>query len=343
MNKTIKNQLKIKFNEALRAKERYRWYRDIKYLVAQWRTVVDACKEVRVPRSEYYYWDRKIREIILCNKPWATIRSKMFISLSKKPKYSPKQIPKDIEDKIIRIRKKTNQWSEYIQYHMKTTYMITLSITWIYKVLKRNWLINERKYHKKKKPVIINRNYKPWEKLQVDTKYVKNANWRTYYQFWAIDMATWIVYKRLYDSISPSNACKFLRRAIVYFPFPIENIQTDNWIEYTWRLTPEIKKEHPFTTQCKLMSMEHVLIPPASPTYNSRIERTHRSDKEELWNKRRFYSFESMQKALIKYNRYYNYKRPTPSKKWRTPIEYANEEFGLNIWRLINLVQDVWN
>ena len=87
--------------------------------------------------------------------------------------------------------------------------------------------------------------------------------------------------------------------------------------------------------------MEHVLIPPASPTYNSRIERTHRIDKEELWNIRRYYSFKSMRKALKIHNKKFNYKRPTPSKNWRTPIEYANEEFGLNIKRLTYLVQDV--
>lgn len=177
--------------------------------------------------------------------------------------------------------------------------------------------------------------------MQIDTKYVKVIKGKTYYQFSAIDVATGIIFKALYENIHISNACSFLRDVQRFMPLKIKNIQTDNGFEYTWRLTPEIKRPHTFTLQCDLMDITHILIPPASPTYNSHVERTHRVDMEELWRTKRFYSFNSMKKALRRYVIYYNQQRPTRSKKWLTPIEYANQEFGLNIKRLIYRVQDV--
>ena len=341
MGKLKQLRLKNEVKETLKSKERYRWYSEIQRLLKKGWTVKDACKETRIGRSEYYYWDRRIREKTNCMKPGSRITANMFKALSKTPHHSPKQIPENIVQLIIKIRKKTNQGAEYVRYHLIKEYQITLSITGIHKVLKREGLIAERKYHKKKKPYIVERNYKPGEKVQVDTKYVKAANGKTYYQFGAIDLATGIIFKQLFEHIDGRSACMFIRNAVAYYPFCIQKIKTDNGFEYTWRLTPEIKKTHPFTLQCELMGIEHLLIPPASPTYNSHIERTHRVDKEELWNKNKYYSLISMKKSLKKYVSFYNYKRATPSKNWRPPIQYANEEFGLNINRLIYRVQDV--
>ena len=95
-----------------------------------------------------------------------------------------------------------------------------------------------------------------------------------------------------------------------------------------------LKKTHPFTIQCQLLGFEHVLIPPASPTYNSHVERTHRIDKQELWSKKKYSSLHSMKKDLKKYVFFFNFKRPTKSKNWRPPVQFAKDTFGLNSTKL---------
>ena len=341
MGKLKAKRVQMELKKTLKAKERYRWYSAIERLKKRGWTVKDACKEVRVSRSEYYYWHRRVQERLFCSKPGKHLRPWLFEELSRKPRYSPSQIPKEIEEKIVRLRKKTNQGAEYIRFWMIHKYQITLSVTGIYKVLKREGLIKKRRYHSKKQGTVVKRVYLPGEKVQVDTKYVKKLPGKTVYQYSAIDLATGIVYKELYETIGPQESMAFLRNLVPFYPFKIRNIQTDNGLEYTWRLNPDVSKEHPFTTQCRLLGIQHVHIPPASPTFNSHVERTHRVDMEELWRKRRFRSFRSMQKALRAHVLYYNCTRPARSKSWRTPLQFANEQFALGITSLKFPVQNV--
>lgn len=341
MGKIKAKRLKMEYKKTLKSQERYRWYTQIQRLLSKGDTVQEACRVTHISRSEYYYWHRRITQLRACTKAGHPLRPAMFHDLSQSPHYHPSRIPQEVVQKIVKIRKKTGQGAENIQFTLMEKYHISLSVTGIYKVLKREGMIIERKYHRKKTPTIITRTYTPGEKVQVDTKYVKAADGTTYYQYGAIDLATGIIFKQLYRTIEPSNSTAFLRALVTVFPFPIRAIQTDNGLEYTWRLHPEITKVHPFTIQCQLMHMEHVLIPPASPTYNSKIERTHRIDMEELWRKNPKKSFQSMQLALRKHVIYYNSNRRTSSKKFLTPIEVANLQFGLHITRLRYPVQHV--
>ena len=341
MGKIAKERLKREFLETLKTKERYRWYKEIQRLIRNSHSAKEACMIAGIQRSTYNYWNRRIKELLNCKSDGAALRVDMFRSLSKAPHYSPKKIPDEVKDLIVRIRKKSKKGAEWIAFDLKKKYQISLSATGIHKTLKREGLVVPRRYHQKKKQYVVDRSYLPGDKVQIDTKYVKVIKGITYYQFSAIDVATGIIFKALYENIDPRSACSFLRDVQRYMPFKIKFVQTDNGFEYTWRLNPEIKKVHPFTLQCDLLNISHILIPPASPTYNSHVERTHRIDMEELWRGKRFKNMETMKKALRKYVIYFNKQRPTKSKKWRTPIEYANEEFGLNIERLVYRVQDV--
>lgn len=341
MGKLKAKRLQMEVKEALKSKERYRWYTEIQRMKKKGWNIKDACRELRISRSEYYYWNKRVLEKEKLMKSGGRITIDIFNTLSKAPHHSPKKIPSEIIDLIVKIRKKSNKGAEWIQYDLKTKYQINISVTGIYKTLKREGLITKKRYHQKKKKYVVDRTYLPGEKVQIDTKHVKVLKGKTYYQFSAIDLATGIIFKALYENIDPASACSFLRDVQRYMPFKITFVQTDNGVEYTWRLNPTIKQIHPFTQQCDLMNITHILIPPASPTYNSHVERTHRVDMEGLWRTKKFYSLSSMKKALKKYVIYYNKQRPTQSKKWRTPIEYANQEFGLNIKRLVYRVQDV--
>lgn len=343
MGKGTKKRLVKEYKSVLKSKERYRWYCQIQTLLREGYTVIAACKAARVGRSEYYYWHRRIQELEHCRKPGTLLRPTMFLEVSRKPHHSPRQCPDHVVKRILDVRKKTNQGAEYIRFYLMKHHQLNVSVSGIYGVIKRAGLIKERTYHRKKKDTVIRRTYVPGEKVQVDTKYVKAANGTTYYQYGAIDLATGIIFKQLYKAIEPASSTAFLRSLVMYFPFPIQMIQTDNGLEYTWRLTPQVQKEHPFTTQCKLLGLQHVLIPPASPTFNSKIERTHRIDMEELWRNHPKTNFQTMQTALRRYVRNFNTKRPAASQNFRTPIQVAQQDFSVNTTQLRYPVQNVSN
>jgi len=343
MGKIKQKNIKREFLLTLKSKERYRWFKDIQRYIKEGKTAKEACKLARVSRGEYYYWKRRVDEILSLMKEGCQIRPKIFRDLSSKPHISPNQVSDTIRDLIIKIRKKTNAGAEYVAHQLLIKHQVNISTSGVQKVIKRAGLIKKRKYHQKKKEVFISRQYEPGEKVQIDTKHLKDKNGKKFYQYSAIDLATGIIYKRIYENIDPRSSCNFLLEVVDYLPFRIHRIQTDNGFEYTWRLNPDIKQIHSFTLQCKILGYEHILIPPASPTYNSHVERTHRIDKQELWNKKKYSSLQSMKKDLKKYVTNFNHNRATKSKNWMTPIEYTNHKFDLNISKLKYRVRKVCN
>lgn len=229
MGKLAQNRLKMEVKESLKSKERYRWYTEIERMKKRGWSVQSACKELRISRSEYYYWHRRVQEKMDCMRSGARLTADMFKSLSKAPHYSPKTTPYHIVELIKKVRKKTNGGAEYIRYHLLTKYQINISSTGIYKTLKREGMIRTRKYHQKKKKYIVERNYRPGDKIQIDTKHVKTATGKTYYQFGAIDVATGIIFKALYENIDPRSACSFLRDAVNFFPIPHQDHTNRQW------------------------------------------------------------------------------------------------------------------
>lgn len=56
------------------------------------------------------------------------------------------------------------------------------------------------------------------------------------------------------------------------FPFKIQTIQTDN---YKYIIDTQ---ECPFDTVLRNAGIEHKLIPPRTPWYNGKVEKSHRND-----------------------------------------------------------------
>ena len=226
---------------------------------------------------------------------------------------------------------------------LRDRYAIYLSVTGIYKVLKRNNLIKTRRYKRKLNNSYEAPKYLPGDKIQIDVKYVKlkdelalklKQQYRWVYQYTALDVATGIKCKYIYETHDSDASLNFLLKVKLFYPFPIKIIQTDNGFEFTWRLHPEILKIHPFTTQCQLFGFIHHLIPPAYPRANSHVERTHRIDEEEVYRNRTFTSLAFLRKVNLKSLKYFNNIRPQKSKHFLAPLKFAILKFRLQIQKL---------
>jgi transposase InsO family protein len=157
----------------------------------------------------------------------------------------------------------------------------------------------------------------------MDVKHWKRAA----YQYDIIDCATRIKYKRLYPDYSPANTVDFLEHAICFFApaFDFQCVQTDNGMEFTYRGLPQIRKDsvHRVTQWLAERGIEHRLIPPYSPQYNGRIERSHGVDKDRY--KRlttNSHQRDELQAFLTDDCLDYNFYRPHSMLRMQTPIEY---------------------
>ena len=218
-----------------------------------------------------------------------------------------------------------------------------MSVTGIYKVLKREGLIRERKGRRKPLNTYEAPKYLPGEKVQIDVKYVKlvdeiaerlGKKYRWVYQYTALDVATGIKCKLIYEDHDGQSSVDFLSKVRLFYPFPIRVIQTDNGFEFTWRLHPEITKTHIFTLQCQLYGYEHYLIPPAYPRANSHVERTHRTDEEYVYRGKTFTSLAQLIKINLKTLKDFNEKHSQKSKHFMPPLKFAILKYQLHKQKL---------
>lgn len=338
MSKAKLQKIHQEVKEKALAKVRKQWFKEYEKL----KNVTKVCEKYGISRSVFYYWKKRIDLKSSGNgKGYAKISR--LISYSRKPKTNPREYPEEIIKLIIKIRKRTGRGAEFIWFMLKDKYAFDASVTGIYKVLKRSNLIKKRKYKHKANKTYEAPKYLPGEKVQIDVKYVqlkdetalKNGKkYRWVYQYTALDVATGIKCKLIYEDHDGQSSLDFLSKVRHFYPFKIQAIQTDNGFEFTWRLNPNIQKEHPFTTQCKLYGYEHKLIPPAYPRANSHVERTHRIDEEEVYRGRTFTSFEQVLKINLKNLKYFNEKRPQKSKHFLSPLKFAIIKFRLKKQKL---------
>ncbi len=326
-------RIKQEVKEVELSKMRYQWFLEYK----KCKNVKVVCRKFGIHRSRFYYWKKRL-DLPNSGKGRGYAKSLRLRAYSRKPKTSPKSYSEEVIKLIAKIRKRTKKGPEYIWFLLRDKYGIFVSVTGIYKVLKRAGLIRVKKG--RKKPFIHYEppTYLPGAKIQIDVKYVKlvdeiakrlQKRYRWVYQYTAIDLATGIKCKLIYEHIGPDSSVDFLSKVRFFYPFPIKCIQTDNGLEFTYRLHPFIQQEHKFTLQCRLYGYTHHLIPPAYPRANSHVERTHRIDKEEVYQQKCFSSLQQLHKINLTSLKYFNEKRPQKSKHFLPPLQFAILKFQL--------------
>ena len=72
--------------------------------------------------------------------------------------------------------------------------------------------------------------------------------------------------------------------------------------------------------------MEHVYIKPRTPQLNGKVERSHRTDKDEFYPLLPYRDDVDLKKKLAAWERFYNYDRPHGAHKGKTPYEALREK-----------------
>ena len=168
------------------------------------------------------------------------------------------------------------------------------------------------------------------EKWQMDVKYVPKAcdsrdEKEQYYQYTVIEEASRKRFIYAYQEQSSYSTVDFFKRAITYFGYAPNILQTDNGGEFTH--TKKTKRIHPLDVFCGIYNIEHKTIRPRTPWHNGKVERSHRNDQERFYNYLKFYSFNDLQEQMKRYL-YRSNNIPMAVLGWKSPNQKQHELGG---------------
>lgn len=160
-------------------------------------------------------------------------------------------------------------------------------------------------------------------KWQMDVKYVPTACYsgavpQRFYQYTVIDEASRERFIYPYLEQTGYSTVDFLKRAILYFGYKPEILQTDNGGEFTHLAKTD--RTHTLDILCNELDIDHKRIRPRTPWHNGKVERSHRNDQERFYNHLKFYNYQDLMKQMKAYlNRANNI--PMQVLGWISPLE----------------------
>ena len=277
-----------------------------------------ACRHYGVSKTIYYRWLNRYKK----DGEYGLINQKPC------PENPKLRTPIEIEEKVIYLRKKYHFGPERIYLYLKRYLNIQTSESSIYRILKRNGISRLPKNTKRRSPgpkVKLYEKQTPGHHVQMDVKFLNFTNNDgkriKRYQYTAIDDATRIRALKVYQKHNQENAIDFLDYVIKKFPFRIKMIRTDNGHEFQAR----------FHWYCIDKGMEHVYIKPGSPKLNGKVERSHRTDKEEFYQLLKYKSDVDLNEKITEWENFYNFNRPHKSHGELTPYEMFRAKMNIDI------------
>jgi transposase InsO family protein len=231
---------------------------------------------------------------------------------STSPKTNPQETPIWIKEKVVRKRKRTKLCAQKLHWALKNEGLI-VPVRTIGKILKQEGLV--RKYRVRKiKYVYVRSERKPGELIEIDIKYVPGrVENKRYYQYTAIDTASRWRYLKIYYEQSNLHSVLFLQEVMRKFPHKILAVKTDNGFVFTNRYNGTYKREdlspkrlHFFDLFCAKNNIIHYLIDPGKPAQNGTVERSHRTDQEQFYDRNAFKDASDLKKKLRRWNNKYN-------------------------------------
>jgi transposase InsO family protein len=226
---------------------------------------------------------------------------------SSRPHHHPNQLSDDLVWKIFQTRIKNGRCAEVVHQELLNQGIRT-SLSSIKRTLDRHGLLKKRSPWKRYHPH-VDRPYplKAGDLVQIDTIHLMISDKKRIYVFVLIDVYSRWVYAKCYQKMSGRIALNFVREAEKLASFKFEMLQSDHGPEFSRWFTARIKKSHRYTRIGK-------------PNDNAHIERVNRTLQEECIDKVKT-NPRTINCALRKYLRYYNYERLHLGLNLKTPSQ----------------------
>ena len=268
--------------------------------------VVKTCREFEIPRSLFYKWKNSFD-----SEGKAGLYRKKPIGY-----HHPKQLQSEVVEKILHLRSTYNFGPQRIAWYLERYHGITTSCSSVYRTLVRKGLnclakkVGRRAIHSRRYAKTV-----PGHHIQADVKILtlKTADGKSVrrFQYTAIDDATRIRALKIYRRHTQQNAISFIDYVIDKFPFRIHTIRTDRGHEF----------QALFHWHVEDKGIGHVYIKPRTPQLNGKVERSHRTDKDDFYQLLTYTDDVDLNKKLAEWEHFYNYDRPHGAFNGKTPYE----------------------
>lgn len=293
-------------------------------LLAEGHTKVQLARIAGVHRRTLRRWERN----------YARYGDDGLVPQPKRPRSCPWQTPRDVVSLIRQLRFSRRRPLGPIPISVKLRKHYGIIVHWrtVAKVLKREGLTVKRaRVQPKDRPPRHVAAF-PGELVEIDVKYAAQFNDHWTYQYTATDCYTRLRCLRTYAEQTNRTSVRFLETAIKSFPFRITAVKTDNHSTFTNRYTGYVKSAdplnprlHPLDLVCQRYGITHYLIDAGKPQQNGRVERSHRTDQEELYDVERFTSLQDLRAKQRHWLEYYNHEREHQGIGNLTPFEKFRE------------------
>ena len=232
-------------------------------------------------------------------------------TLSSRPKHHPKQLSNELVWKIFQQRIKNKRCAEVVHQELLNQ-GIRISLSSVKRTLDRTGLLKKRSPWKRYHPH-VDRPYplKAGDLVQIDTIHLMLDEKRRIYIFVLIDVYSRWVYAKCYGKMNSGICLDFVREAQRHASFKFKMLQSDHGPEFGKWFVSQIQKNHRYTRIGK-------------PNDNAHIERFNRTIQEECLDKVDT-NVKSINCALRKYLRYYNYERLHLGLNLKTPSQFINK------------------
>jgi len=271
-----------------------------------WRgfTIQQAADKYGVNRTTVWRWVKRAERLNING-------NSMIDTLPSRPKHHPKQLPENVVNRILELRKQLKRCAPVLQAHLKQEGVI-VSLSSVKRTLKRHHLIRKKKpatfYIPLPRPTVES----PGSLVQVDTiHYVKNDHTR-FYIFCLIDTYTRLAYAEYHPKLSQQISLQVIKNAQKKFGFPFQMIQTDSGPEFRDWLLIRLKRER--------IALRHSRV--RKPNDNAHIERFNRTIQEECFDSR-LPDLKTIKKQIEDYIEYYNNFRLHLSLDLTTPAAFV--------------------
>jgi hypothetical protein len=257
----------------------------------------------------------------------------------------PNKVSDQIVSEIIAYREDTG----FGAYYIKDNLNLNISLKTIHKKLKQNDLVEKQrtKYQKKKDMSDMRKATKPFEKIQIDIKYLDDIpNYYFYYKLYnlpkyqitARDYKTGVTFIGYTNEKTQHSVAVFIQHLIFLFKvcgIDVGKIsfQSDNGTEFRNISNPE----KPSLYEMVLMkhNIKYNFIPVKAPTFNSDVESFHGRIEKEFYDKEEITCVKSLKLKSWFYMVWYNKLRKNRNKGHMSPASMLKAEGCKSINKLI--------
>jgi transposase InsO family protein len=255
------------------------------------------------------------------------------------PKIHANKTSSKIENDVIalRLKRKNNIGPLSIKNELE----LAQSTSTIFRMLKDNPKTNikrKRKHQKKRDLREIKAKLKPFEKIQIDVKYLNDIpQYYTYlrklkfpkFELTARDVKTgavFVSYAYENTNINAASFVTYLLEHLIKHGITVKDIciQTDNGSEFIGNWTPKSSSLFSYMIQ-EVYGSTHLRIPPGRPNYNAEVETFHRLVEEHFYDLEDYTDISNFLDKAYSYILHFNYSRKNSYKWNKTPVKILNE------------------